>query len=293
MKTIEIHQIPPPLSLGAAVLRSSFGKTQDASKWPELTYVRPHVVIQERTVRRYAKLCGSPPEQGVPILLPHIEAFPLAMIMFASKLFPYRAIGMIHLANKVTLHQRIEIGDALRIEVQTGDLMAHEKGQAMTLYVRALRDDVLVWSSVWTFLRTHISNPSGPGYVTSLPTDLPLSRQADIATSLKTTRRYAAVSGDFNPIHLSHLSSKLMGFQRAIAHGMWTKARALTLLMPMTEVDRCEVNVEFKSPLRLPEVAAFWSRRSKADAQFEVKNARGDRTHLRGELTLPNVGGAS
>ena len=40
-------------------------------------------------------------------------------------------------------------------------------------------------------------------------------------------RRYAKVSGDVNPIHMSSLTAKALGFKRAIAHGMWVKAHAL------------------------------------------------------------------
>ena len=40
-------------------------------------------------------------------------------------------------------------------------------------------------------------------------------------------RRYAAVSGDRNPIHLSSLAAKAFGFPRAIAHGMYTASLAL------------------------------------------------------------------
>ena len=43
-------------------------------------------------------------------------------------------------------------------------------------------------------------------------------------------RRYGSVSGDLNPIHLSDPTAKLFGFPRAIAHGMWTKARCLAAL---------------------------------------------------------------
>ena len=43
-------------------------------------------------------------------------------------------------------------------------------------------------------------------------------------------RRYAKVSGDVNPIHLSGLTAKAFGFKRAIAHGMWVKARVLGAL---------------------------------------------------------------
>ena len=43
-------------------------------------------------------------------------------------------------------------------------------------------------------------------------------------------RRYAAVSGDHNPIHLYPLTAKAFGFPRQIAHGMWSKARCLAAL---------------------------------------------------------------
>ena len=42
------------------------------------------------------------------------------------------------------------------------------------------------------------------------------------------SRAYAAVSGDVNPIHMSALTAKAFGFPRAIAHGMYTAARALS-----------------------------------------------------------------
>ena len=43
-------------------------------------------------------------------------------------------------------------------------------------------------------------------------------------------RRYAAVSGDHNPIHLYPLTAKAFGFPRQIAHGMWSKARCVAAL---------------------------------------------------------------
>ena len=43
-------------------------------------------------------------------------------------------------------------------------------------------------------------------------------------------RRYAAVSGDRNPIHLYPLTAKALGFPRQIAHGMWSLARCVAAL---------------------------------------------------------------
>lgn len=284
MKIIEVNDLPGALRTNVNVFRASMGKHKGAAGWTDTLYVRPKVILDARKVARYAKVCGFKKEQGVPMLLPHLEAFPLAMMFFGSGQFPFKAMGMVHLANRATLHKRIHVGDELRFEVQTGELFSHKKGQVMTLQARALRRGELVWDSTWTFLSTVVRNPVGPEYVSVLEDDALLSNQADFTVTLPLIRRYGKVSGDVNPIHMSNITAKLMGFRKAIAHGMWTKARALAILMPQEPVDYAEVNVEFKTPLFLPAKNVLWAHRSVSGANFEVRNAKGDRTHLRGQL---------
>jgi hypothetical protein len=50
-------------------------------------------------------------------------------------------------------------------------------------------------------------------------------------------RRYGAVSGDRNPIHLYPVTAKAFGFPTNIAHGMWTKARSLAALRKTVRSD--------------------------------------------------------
>jgi acyl dehydratase len=75
-------------------------------------------------------------------------------------------------------------------------------------------------------------------------------------------RRYAAVSGDRNPIHLFGLSARVLGQPRAIAHGMWTMARCLAALQG-TLPAAYTVEVAFKLPLLLPATVAFASAASR------------------------------
>jgi hypothetical protein len=195
-------------------------------------------------------------------------------------------MGLVHLANQARLLQRIQVGDALRIEMRTGELLAHDKGQAFTLHARALREGELVWESTWTLLRLGIRAPLGPRYASKLTDELPLSHQADFFASGGIGRAYGMASGDVNPIHLFALTARFLGFKKAIAHGMWTKAKALSLLMPREDVARAEVLVEFKTPLFLPARAALWSNRGDQGALFEVRNANGDKPHLRGRVSF-------
>ena len=69
-------------------------------------------------------------------------------------------------------------------------------------------------------------------------------------------RRYAAVSGDRNPIHLYPLTAKALGFPRQIAHGMWSKARCVAAIENRLP-DAVRVDVAFKKPILLPGSVSF------------------------------------
>jgi acyl dehydratase len=286
MKIIEVNKLPSPLALNIGALRSSSKRPGAVEALPQVTYVRPRVLVELRDVAAYSKVCGFSRAHGVPMLYPHMQAFPLAMMLFGSRRFPWPAMGLVHLANSARLLKRINVGDELRIEVRTGELYTHEKGQVFTLHALALRGGEPVWESTWTLLRMGIRNPRGLPYTSALIDDTPLSHQADFFAAAGIGRRYGAVSGDINPIHLSALTAKFLGFRKAIAHGMWTKARALAMLMPREAVDHAEVIVEFKTPLFLPSRTSLWAARQENGSLFEVRNAKGDKPHLRGRVTF-------
>jgi hypothetical protein len=282
MKIIEVHKLPSAIALNLGALKSSSKRNVAVDALPELTYVRPSVIIDAKRVKAYAQVCGFSEAHGVPMLVPHMDAFPLAMMLFGAKVFPWPAMGVVHLANSAKLLKRINIGDDLRIEMRTGELYKHDKGQVFTLHARALRAGEVVWESTWTLLRMGVKQPRGPAYVSQMHDERPLAHQADFFAGAGIGRSYGRVSGDVNPIHLSALTAKFLGFKKAIAHGMWTKARSLAILMPREAVDHAEVNVEFKTPLFLPSRASLWANRDEGGAVFEVRNAKGDKPHLRG-----------
>ena len=290
MKTVEIDK---PASLAAMYLGamlSSRKRPGAINALPELTYVRPRVVLESAHIASYSEVCGFGKEHGVPITYPQLLTFPLVMAFFGSAECPWPALGTVHLANRIEQRQRLSPGDALRVEVSTGRLIAHEKGQIFTLEMKILREGDIVWEATQTLLRTRVKNPVGPAFASELATETPLSHQADFSAPGDIGRRYGRVSGDLNPIHLSAISAELFGFRRAIAHGMWTKARALAAVMPHEAVAGAKVAVEFKTPLYLPARASLWTNREIKDAYvqgaiFEVRNAKGDKPHLRGHLS--------
>lgn len=291
MKTIEIDKPSHAAQMYMGALLSSTKRPGVIKTLPKVAFVRPSVVLDAADIAAYAKVCGFSPEHGVPVTYPQMLAFPLAMEFFASEYCPWPAMGTVHLANRIVQHQRLNTGDVLRVELRTGKLIAHEKGQIFTLEMAISHEGTLIWEATQTLLRLGINKPVGSAYASALIDETPLSHQADFSAPADIGRRYGLVSGDLNPIHLSAPSAKLFGFRAAIAHGLWTKARALAALLPRAPLARAEVNVEFKTPLFLPARASLWNtslvKGSLAQsALFEVRNAKGDKPHLRGHLSF-------
>ena len=289
MTTIEITTPRHAAQLYAGALLSSRKRPGVVKSLKAVTYVRPEVKLDAADVAAYAKVCGFRPEAGVPLLYPQMLTFPLVMEFFASEYCPWPAMGTVHLANRVHQHHKLNVGDVLRVEMRTGELLAHEKGQVFTLEFAISRDGERVWDGTQTLLRLGVKPPVGEAFASALTADLPLSCQATFSAPADIGRRYGRVSGDMNPIHLSAPSARLFGFRQAIAHGLWTQARALAAMLPNQPLERAEVVAEFKTPLYLPGRASLWATRRVSGQQthnalFEVRNAKGDKPHLRAQL---------
>ena len=157
---------------------------------------------------------------------PHMVAFPLAMELMTDTSFPFPVMGLVHIANRIEVVQPMSAGEPFDVRVWAADMSEHERGTQFQIRAEVTASDAVSWRSSSTYLhREKSSNKersqspngaaslSGGHAVWEVPGDI--------------GRRYAAVSGDRNPIHLHPLSAKLFGMKAPIAHGMWTKARCL------------------------------------------------------------------
>jgi len=249
------------------------------TRWSVRDTLPPGEVIVDVTadpahLARYSQVCGFPADGPLPPTYPHVLAFPAALGLLTRRDFPLPALGLVHVANRIVQRRPIDPAERLTIRVRPDRLRAEPAGTAVDLLVSAIADDEPVWESVSTYLRR---GPRSPG-----------TRRADPPTAgaeswlwdvpAGTGRRYAAVSGDRNPIHLHAVTARAFGFRTAIAHGMWAKARVLAAreLPPSFAVD-----VAFRAPIPLPS-----SVRLASDGQrFALTTPDGGRTHLSGELT--------
>ena len=189
-----------------------------------------------------------------------------------------------HLANHVRLRRPLAYKDILRVEVEFGALLRHDKGQAFVLHTRIYRRGEAVWDGDSVYLKRGVTALGSALDPLELG-PLPLQRMARWQLPSQLGRDYAKVSGDYNPIHLTALSAKVFGFPRAIAHGMWTLARAAAASQPPKPLAEAILAAEFKLPMLLPGETSFWSASpSLIERDIEVRDIAGEKPHLRARM---------
>lgn len=249
---------------------------------PDLVLELNGVTIDPAHLESYNEVCGFPRSDFVPATYPHMAAFGLHMTMMTDTAFPFAPMGLVHLRNTIRQHRRIKPDEVLDISVRASDLRPHPKGALIDIVTTASVGDELVWDEVMTLF----SRQKG-GSAESAPA--PLSGieapEGVVHWKLKGNlgRRYGAISGDRNPIHLHPLTAKAFGFKSNIAHGMWTLAHSLAAVQ--NKLPESFVNeVEFRKPILLPGTVVFGSQQTTDALIFGVKGARKPSTHLVGRI---------
>jgi acyl dehydratase len=227
----------------------------------------------------------------LPPTYPHLLGFPLQMALMADRRFPFRATGLVHVANTVEHVRPVPLGVPLDVTVTAAGPVPHPRGRSVELRTAVAVDAEEVWTSTSTYLRrarrSRRTGPSGLGHDGPPPVqaadDPPTTALWRLPPDLG--RRYAAVSGDRNPIHLSAATARLFGFPRAIAHGMWTAAACLASLEGRLPA-AFGYSVEFRAPVPLPSTVELATDvRGDGGARLVLRSARSGRAHLRGRVT--------
>lgn len=227
-------------------------------------------------VAEYARVCGFRLRGPLPVTYPHVLAFGLHMSLMTDGSFPVGPIGLVHVANALTQRRPIGFAEPLDLVVRPTAFEPHPKGRAFALVTEARVGDELVWEERSTFL----ARGAGGGEKGKSPRrPSPPDTSAEWRLPGDLGRRYAAVSGDSNPIHLHPLSARLFGFESAIAHGMWTLARCLAALDARLP-DALTAEAEFKTPILIPGRVAFGFEGDR----FTVRDPRSGAPHLDGRI---------
>ncbi|MGB7448502.1 MAG: MaoC/PaaZ C-terminal domain-containing protein [Ornithinimicrobium sp.] len=239
---------------------------------------------------RYARVCEMRVGTTLPGTFLHVMAFALQVKVMAAPDFPFPMLGMVHVANEMQMFAGVGLDETLTFTAWADSVRPHRHGATVDLHARAENGSQVVWRGRSTYLVRGAdlggtaSDPAPEGDPTSGGVGaVPLPAWAHLSLASDLGRRYAAASGDVNPIHLHPLAARMLGFPRTIAHGMWTHARVLALLEGRVP-PRHRMAVSFRKPILLPSTAVLRARPTHDGHDFAVTDDTGDRQHLVGSI---------
>jgi acyl dehydratase len=252
------------------------------SSLPEVVAERRAVPVVPAAVADYAHLCGFGLGAHPPVTWPHLLGFPLQAAVMSRRDFPVPMVGLVHVENRITWVRPLEYGESLDVVAHAADLRAHRRGRLVDLVAEVSSEGAVVWRSISTYLAWGGGAPSAS---TDTPPDVStLAGRAVVQLRFAEDagRRYASVSGDVNPIHLHALSARVLGYDRAIAHGMFSYARVLGSLAARLPASGSST-VWFRKPVKLPSTTRL---AVAEDARLAaLLTAKGDGEHLVATIT--------
>lgn len=227
---------------------------------PRIEASAPPARPEPETLARYRRLCGFPDDGHLPPTFPQMLAGGLHIRLLADPRFPLPVAGIVHFENSILQREALpadaEYGLAAHIEGHRDD----PRGVLFDVVTVMTRGDRVVWEARTTVLSRSArrARPEGapaarkPSRETTPGLPVVPLRTAMFHLPADLGRRYSALAGDYNPIHLSALTARPFGFKRAIIHGMWTLARAVgEMADDLPPVPR-RVDVRFERPVFLP-----------------------------------------
>lgn len=281
-----VTELDGPPSLGPLYARAVLPGGRGGTELPDREIVRRGVTVEQDHLADYALACGFGIGGTLPLTYPHVLAFPLQVVLMADPAFPVPLPGLVHLANRITVHRAIAPSETLDLRVRAERFVAHRKGAQVDLVAEVDAGGERVWDGRSTYLARGATAPRETEAGTDIPE--PQAPTGPAAATWKvaddTGRRYAAASGDVNPIHLYGLTAKAMGFPRAIAHGMWTAARAVAALQGRIP-DAVTYDVAFRKPLLLPSRVELVTEQRDGRWSLAVRSAKDpEKLHLTGRV---------
>lgn len=271
--------LPTPPALPGLLLRAATRRGITGKVLPHRG-LRCPVSVDTRHLARYRQLCGFTDDARLPATYPHVLAFSLQMKLLTEPEFPFALLGLVHLENRIRVVRQLAGLGPFTLSVEASNLAPHDKGAVFSVITR-LEDQLgLLWEGDSRLLCRGVKL-DGPTVGRSESVSLPMDDLDHWQAPANIGRRYARVSGDYNPIHLSALSAKPFGFPRAIAHGLWNKARALAALQAHLPASGYSVEVRFQKPVLLPATLRMRASLPAAEGQFDVLGTE-DVAHMTG-----------
>jgi acyl dehydratase len=286
------------------VARGLAARDTDAEPLPDVPKRKPSVEreglgLEAKRLERYlaatagdgvARLKG--PEGVVSPVFPAVWETAQALELFAGLDRPLPGAGVVHVEGELVSIRPIAPDDRLRCRVELERAERVRRGVRLTLTSRTWNAaGQLCTQSVAVFL-AKTRKPADDDAPKPAPRDDSAERpeEWEEVTRWKlgagAGRRYASVSGDYNPIHLWSWTARPFGFSRPILHGFCIEAMVAHALIEHrfdgqpTALRR--LRIAFRAPLPLPSTACLQVGEQAGQRWFRVTDEPGTKIYAEG-----------
>lgn len=247
----EIYRAEPsvPQAFLELVLRRR-GRLTQVPALPDEVFVQDPAVPRRDRLSAYRALLAPGERDALPVLYPHVMAGRLHLAMMGRPSFPMSMLGAVHTHTRVRRFAPISPKTPGVLRSWLGTASPVRSGLVFTLATDLVVEDEVVWSSENTYqIRGRFGEPQAGEPMARLEPPDPGRQTAQWSLPANLGRAYARICGDWNPIHISGPSARLLGFRRPIVHGYANLAMALGRIgVPDGPVT---LDVAFKGPVPL------------------------------------------
>ena len=272
-ENLEFTVKPPMLSVYIKAFTKGKTRLKAGQTLPALSAVWRKAGETPALIAAYRELCGIPAGDTLPILYPYVMGARMQMTIMASAAFPVSPLGVVHARNNVLQRRAIGETEAFDLHCAVAGQRVVKQGLEFYMSTWAEQDGAILWECLSSYLvrGSRFGEPDGPSPVVAA---LPELEQPNCESSWdvpeNTGRRYAKVTGDYNPIHLRKTLAKLFGFPKHIVHGMWSLARCAAELPVCDPAIPVRLDAAFKGPVFLGSRVTMKARSENASHRFDL-----------------------
>ena len=241
-------------------------------------------------IKNYRTVCGFSKNKPDVIPISYLQTPFIGLLgkFITSNFFPINPLGLIHIFQSFEQKRPVSFDEILDLACTLDTIKKTDKGIETGFTLEVMSQGKLVWKGISVFFtRSHVRKKK----TAKKKDDIFLEKKETILAPSNTGRKYASVSGDYNPHHLYSVFAKLFGFKRAIAHGMWSLARVIASLDKKFDIhDSATVEASFKLPIFMPAAMSLGyeyqndTQSQQTIVNFELRDKQKGLPHLKGKL---------
>jgi hypothetical protein len=242
--------IQPSYSVPKLIIRALRAKKTSLENFKPFSITIKNNYASEKQVTSFTKIFGQPDDIKSYAFLAGFKS----MIQCVTQApIPSSLLGLIHLSCEISQHVKHNWFLPYDIQVTIKECKPSNKGLTYKIESEFYQQGEL------TIRNTNVMLDKKPGYKANQRETTEKSELAQLtncfcsyAINLKTSWKYALLSGDLNPIHLHPYLAKKLGLKSVLIHGMFNAHQCLSSVFKKTGEDLGNVYIEFNKPCFIP-----------------------------------------